>query len=206
MDDTLRIIQHLYDEVEDPSFEQRLAEDESLRQEYEALAATKEALDERAAPSPDEAVVDQLVATAAEATQDGGNDQSDRREAVSPAEDREARAPSRGWSRRLQGASAALAVLLVAGIAWLQLGDPLSMGTTASPTGSEEGAPATSTNQPAARTAGTLDNAASTDTEVPEWDDQEELVQIYRRIERLQSRSTSDAWGSTDRLVQQSQP
>lgn len=206
MDDTLRIIQHLYDEVEDPSFEQRLAQDESLRQEYEALAATKEALDERASPSPDEAVVDQLVATAAEAAQDGGGAQSDRREAVSSAEDREARSPSRGWSRRLQGASAALAVLLVAGIAWLQLGDPLSIGTAASPTGSEDGGPATSTTQPAARTAGTLDNAASTDTEVPEWDDQEELVQIHRRIERLQSRSTSDAWGSTDRLVQQSQP
>ena len=30
MDDTLRIIQHLYDEVDDPSFEQRLAEDETL--------------------------------------------------------------------------------------------------------------------------------------------------------------------------------
>jgi hypothetical protein len=212
MDDTLRIVRYLYDEDDDPSFEQRLADDEPLRQEYEALAETKEALDHRSSASPDEAVVEDLVATAAEAARQ----EEETGRAASPAADREARSPSRGWSRRLQGASATLAVLLVAGITWVQMGNPLSISPSATPTASDA-APATEPAggaqeatdravQPTDKAVGSIDNAASAGTDVPEWDDREELVQIHRRIERLQSRSTPGSWGGTQHLVQQSQP
>jgi hypothetical protein len=103
------------------------------------------------------------------------------------------------------------------------MGNPLSISPSATPTASDA-APATEPAggaqeatdravqptdkavQPTGGAVGSIDNAASAGTDVPEWDDREELVQIHRRIERLQSRSTPGSWGGTQHLVQQSQP
>jgi hypothetical protein len=91
MDDRLRLIRYLYDEeVDESALARRLSDDPDLYREYEELAATKRALDDRPARRPDAAV------------------------------DRPARAPSHAWARRLQPAGAALALLLVIGLGWWQ--------------------------------------------------------------------------------------
>jgi hypothetical protein len=114
MDDSLRILQYVYEEeVDDPSFVRRVNEDDDLRREYERLRETKEVLDRRSTPSPDPAVVDRVVDHAADAARE--------QDAKGPMPDRAARAPERGWGRRLQTASAALVLLLVVGLGWWQL-------------------------------------------------------------------------------------
>ena len=182
MDDTLRLIQHLYGEdVDDPAFVRRLREDEALRREYEELQDTKAALDRRASPSPDADVVDAVVDHAREAA---GSDETETRE---PAPDRAARAPEHQHRRRLQGVSAVLALLLVAGVGWWQFQTPAS-----APAGATANAPtAQSTN--VAPTGGEPDVTASDD--MPEWDDRDEVVRLHRRIEMLHTQNHSDGWG-----------
>lgn len=187
MDDSLRIIQHLYDEdVDEPAFSRRVAEDEELRQEYERLRETKEALDRRSSPSPDPEVVDRVVARAADAARDSGPPER--------APDRAARPQSREWTRRLQGAGATLAILLVVGLGWWQL----------RPTGADTADGESAAQQTEAVTA-TPERAQDRDA-IPEWDDRDEVVRLHRRIERLRTQSRSDAWGSDIQSVGRSRP
>lgn len=157
----------------------RLSEDDVLRREYDRLQETKEQLDRRPSPRPDPAVVDRIVDAARDAASSSR-----------PREDRPVRSPARTWSRRLQTASAALALALLVGLGWWQL-----------PGTSEPPDPAGPTAQRTAPTENrTLDAEA-----VPAWDDTDELVRIHRRIERLRTRSTPDAWG-TLQTVDQTRP
>lgn len=184
MDDRLRLIRYLYgEEVDESALVRRLSEDEDLYREYERLSATKRTLDDRPTRQPDPAVVDQVVDEAHTAAQS----------AVSPAEDRPARAPSSPWTRRLQTVSAALALLLLIGLGWWQgpgaPDDPVAESATPS---ALERAP-----QQAPTTAETR----TTDAEaIPAWDDGEELIRIQRRINRLRARSAPDRWGSLQRV------
>lgn len=188
MDDSLRIIQHLYDEdVDDPAFSRRVVEDDELRQEYEQLRETKEALDRRSSPSPDSEVVDQIVARAAGAARDSARPER--------APDRAARPRSREWTRRLQGAGATLAVLLVIGLGWWQL----------RPTGTEMTDGGGSAAQQTEAVTATPEQAQDTDA-IPAWDDRDEVVRLHRRIERLRTQSRSDAWGTGVQSVGQSRP
>ncbi|WP_263785658.1 hypothetical protein [Salinibacter grassmerensis] len=186
MDDRLRLIRYLYDEeVDESALARRLSGDEDLYREYEELAATKRALDDRPARQPDAAVVDQVVDEARTAAQS----------AAPPTEDRPARAPSHSWTRRLQPASAALALLLVIGLGWWQGG-----GTSGGPVADSAtpGAPQDEgTPQRAPATAETQTRDADA---IPAWDDGEELIRIQRRIDRLQARSAPDRWGSLQRV------
>lgn len=178
MDDTLRLIQYLYGEdVGDPSLVRRLSEDEDLRREFERLRATKAELDRRSSKQPDPAVVDRVVDAAGEAA-----------EGAPTAADRPARAPSRSWTRRLRGISAALALLLVVGLGWWQL-DGAAPGDAGS------------------QSAQGVTQAASTEEAdaVPDWDDSDELVRLHHRIERVRARSTSD-WGGGLQTVNRSRP
>ncbi len=53
MDDRLRLIRYLYDEeVDESALARRLSDDPDLYREYEELAATKRALDDRPARRP----------------------------------------------------------------------------------------------------------------------------------------------------------
>jgi hypothetical protein len=93
MDDSLRIIQYLYgDEVDDPDFPRRVAENDDLRREFDRLQETKDALDRRSPPSPDPDEVDQVVDRAAAAARPAAPSER--------APDRRARAPDRTWTRR----------------------------------------------------------------------------------------------------------
>jgi hypothetical protein len=190
MDDSLRLIQSLYGEdVDDPDFARRAAEDEDLRREREELRQTKEALDRRSSPSPDPAVVDRVVARAADAAAP-----SDRADGA-PAPDRPARAPDRAWTQRLQGAAAALLVVLLVGLGWWQLGpnEAAAPGPTASET-------------PPQSQSVAADGAQAASDDMPEWNDHDDLVRLHRRVETLRSRSRSDAWGTDLQTVDQAQP
>jgi len=185
MDDRLRLIRYLYDEeVDESALARRLSDDKALYREYEELAATKRALDDRPARQPDAAVVDQVVDDARTAA----------RSPAAPTEDRPARAPSHAWTRRLQPASAALALLLVIGLGWWQ-GGGMSDGPVADSV--TPGAIDASAQQAPATAAETQTRDADA---VPAWDDGDELIRIQRRIDRLQARSAPDRWGSLQRV------
>lgn len=177
MDDSLRLIQYLYGEsVDDPEFPQRAAEDEALRRELEELQATKAVLDRRSSPSPDPDVVDRVVDHAAQAARPD--------EAAAPAPDRAARAPDRRWARRWQNAGAALALVLAVGLGWWYVpGESASPDPATSEATPQQTAPATASSQ-----------SAQADEALPEWDDSDEVVQLHRRIELLQTQSRADAW------------
>jgi aspartyl/asparaginyl-tRNA synthetase len=132
-------------------------------------AIVKQVLDRRSTPSPDPVVVDRVVEHAAEAARED--------DARSPMPDRAARAPQRGWGRRVQTASAALVLLLVVGLGWWQL---RPAGTTGE------------TSAPQAATSGS-EQVQEADA-VPEWDDRDEVVRLHRRIEVLRTRSGSGGW------------
>ncbi len=108
MDETLRIVHHLYGEDTDPADLRRLLEDEALRQEYEALSEVKFHLDHRKRARPDAQVIDRIVAAAATPQRSATPHQR---------HDRAAR-PGRATRRfRAIGAvSAVLAVVLAVGI------------------------------------------------------------------------------------------
>jgi hypothetical protein len=183
MDDPLRLIQYLYGEDEDEStVARRLSEDEALYREYERLRETKERLDDRPARRPDPAVVDEVVDTARAAAQSSSP-------TPRPDEDRPARPPTRSWTRRLQMVGTALALGLFVGVGWWQLPETVDESTAVSaPDGL---APTASQSAPAT----TEERRGSTDA-VPAWDDSDDLVRINRRIERLQTQSGSDSWGT----------
>lgn len=183
MDDTLRLIQYLYDEdIDDAAIARRLSEDGDLYREYEHLRATKTRLDERAPHRPESAVVDRVVEEARTAAQNASP--APRRDG-----DRSARPPTRTWSRRLQMASAALALVLLVGLGWWQW-------------------PNTSAPSTAVSSAETVQRTAPVPAEtrdgrrerVPAWDDSDELVRIHRRIEQLRAHSTPDRWGTLQRV------
>lgn len=191
MDDTLRLIQHLYDE-DDSALAQRLTEDDALRREYEQLRDTKESLDQHSSPSPDPDVVDDIVDRAAEAASSSpdGNVPPDGRA------DRAARAPNRQSSRRLQGVGAVLALLLVAAVGWWQMD---AVQTTPASTA----ASSASSQKTKAATGG--EQMGESDG-VPAWDDRDDVVRLHRRIEMMRSRSDDGTWDGMPQPVDQAGP
>ncbi len=223
MDETLRIVHHLYGEDADPADLRRLLEDEALREEYEALSEVKFHLDHRKRARPDAQVIDRIVAAAATP-----------QHSATPHKrhDRAAR-PGRATRRfRAIGAvSAVLAVVLAVGIGLDQFQSFIpnaSQTDTAmeAPAAAEdaealeiqalsEDAPATAgTRQPeslrpgesralrpnapalpalAEREAAFLDDARDEAT-VPSWDEADELLRVHRRIEMIRARSLDLTW------------
>ncbi len=223
MDETLRIVHHLYGEDTDPADLRRLLEDEALRQEYEALSEVKFHLDHRKRARPDAQVIDRIVAAAAT---------PQHRATPHQRHDRAAR-PGRATRRfRAIGAvSAVLAVVLAVGIGL----DPFqSFIPGASQTDAVMEAPAAAENaealeirvssEEALATAGArqpeslrlvesravqpntpalaerakredafLDDARDEIT-VPSWDETDELLRVHRRIEMIRARSLDLTW------------
>lgn len=184
MDDSLRIVQYLYgEEVDDPDFPRRVAENEDLRREFDHLQDTKDALDRRPSPSPDPDVVDRVVERASEAAR-----------STPPGEratDRPARAPSRhGWRRRLQNAGAALALLLALGLGWWY-----------APGATESEGPASATTQQTEATTASSDQTPNAGA-LPEWDDRDQVVRLHRRIEALRTQNRTDGWGGVQPATQ----
>lgn len=188
MDDSLHIIQYLYgEEVDDPGFPSRVVENDDLRREFDRLQETKDALDRRSPPSPDPDVVDRVVDRAAEAARPAAPSRR--------APDRGARAPARPWTRHLQNAGAALALLLALGLGWWYAPGDAGPGEPAASASGTQQAPTTASSEP------TPDEEA-----LPEWDDRDEVVRLHRRIETLRTQSRSDAWGGTLQPASQTRP
>lgn len=189
MNDRLRLIQYLYDEDDAAAAPERWrGEDASLSREYEALRETKEALDRRPARSPDPEVIDRVVARAEAAAQSASEPAAptDR----SPAADRPPRAGEARRMRRLRGVSAAIAVLLMAGIGWW------AVSGTVGGDGPAPGSVVNATTQPAA------EGASGDEQAIPAWDDRDEFVRLHSRIERLQTQSQIETWDGRLQPVQ----
>jgi anti-sigma factor RsiW len=205
MDEPLQLLPYLYGELsseEEKAVEERLARDADLRQEYEELRAVKADLDERpasATASPDAATVDRIVEAAADASPAGSPADRIAEEAETrpdrPAADRPARTGAHGLPRRLQTVSAALALLLVVGVGWWQWSGTATQGPATAPssaTSSSAQVPAPGADR--ARTGG---DGSSRTASLPEWDEGDEVIQLHRRIELIQSRSTPSQWSGS---------
>jgi anti-sigma factor RsiW len=203
MDESLPLLPYLYDELspdEAAELERRLADDPALRREYEALRATKEHLDtHRAAhpsPEPDEAVVDAVVDAAAAAARDSDaartSGATPQPAAPAARADRPPQDPPQRSARRLQGVSAVLALLLVAGVGWWQWTAPAgpSPEEAATPT-----ARAPDRATPSAPAPDRRDVARS--ARLPDWDEGDEVVRLHRRIEVIESRSAPSQWNES---------
>lgn len=189
MDDTLHIIQHLYDEdVDDPSVLRRMTEDAELRQEYEDLRAVKDALDRRSSPTPNSDVVDRIVDHAAEAANPSSSQLEERR-----ASDRGAHTRDRRRTGRLRAISAALTLLLFVGLGWWQF-------RTDDPAAVNDAAPHQSESVSSA-----VDESRNAES-IPEWNDRDEVMRLHRSVEQLRTRSQSDAWDNALQSVDQERP
>ncbi len=185
MDTTLQLIQHLYEERDD-----RLDLDDALQQEYDELHAVKDVLDKREPASPDPEVVDRIVA-AAGTTRSAPDSEPERRREERPPRARDAQT----GTRILRRAGATLAVLLIAALGWWQWSGPSSPST--SPMTSESASPsfdaAAPESESARRSAGTVRSVS----DLPDWDEGDDVVRLHQRIEILNARSTASQWGSS---------
>jgi hypothetical protein len=194
MDDTLRIIQYLYGEdVDDPDFVRRVAEDDALRRECERLQEVKDVLDRRPSSSPDPEVVDRVVEQAAGTARAPAPDST----VDGRAPDRPAQTPDRDRARRLRRVGAVLAAVLLVGLGWWQwrLDVPAS-----SPTANESAA------QQSTESVAASDQPQVQSDDIPEWDDRDDMARLHRRIEALRTRSRPDAWGTDLQTVDQTRP
>jgi hypothetical protein len=205
MDEPLQLLPYLYGELsseEEKAVEERLARDADLRQEYEELRAVKTDLDERPASaraSPNAATVDRIVEAAADASPadrpaEEAETRPGRPAADRPAADRPARPGSHGLPRRLQTVSAALALLLVVGVGWWQWSGTASQGSA---TATSSAATSSSVQVPAPDADRARAGGSSRTASLPEWDEGDEVIQLHRRIELIQSRSTPSQWSGS---------
>ena len=192
MDKPLQLIQHLYGERDTAPWNE---DEEALQKEYDDLRAVKDALSRRDSASPDPEVVDRIVDAARAA---GGSAPSDAREAE--REDRAAReSPARGTTRLLRRAGAVFAVVLLAAVGWWQLGSLENDATRSAPpvAVSPESESPSAARAPSGTVAAQARNeTAASASELPDWDEGDDVVRLHRRIEVLNARSTASRWGN----------
>lgn len=196
MDDTLRIIRYLYDEEEQPEeVERRLAANDELRAEYEALHAVKKQLDRRPRQRPNAEVLDRITEAAGSGRTFSEEETESRHER---RQDREPARPSRSLRRRQwAGAAAAAAlVLIIVAVGLWQYPSALS----------EEGIESTPLATEQSDVAQQAPEQRVTETrhgELPAWDEAEDVVRLHRHIETLQARSRPGSWNAGTLPLQQ---
>lgn len=186
MDETLRIVRHLYGEEPDPeALKRRLTEDPALAREHDELAQVKAMLDEKPPSRPDASVLDAITAAAADAagSEPSGRPSRADREPVARTDDRAQPSGSR-LSRRLQQASLVAAAVLIAALGWWQLDD-----TTSS----------TSTEPIRAQTEQQLPPAAR---DLPDWDEGDDVVRLHRQLQVVNARSAPpSSWNGRSAVI-----
>ncbi|NBC87134.1 MAG: hypothetical protein GVY25_13170 [Bacteroidetes bacterium] len=182
MDETLRIVRHLYGEEPDPEdLRRRLRNDPALAREHDELAEVKELLDRKSTARPDASVLDSITEAAAAAAEPTASPAPAARRDRQPV-GRSDRSSST-LSRRLQQASLAAALVLVAALGWWQLD-------------TEEPA---STAPVSAQTESQLPPAAR---DLPEWDEGDDVVRLHRRLEVVNARSAPPtSWNDRSGLI-----
>jgi len=200
MDETLRIVRHLYGEEPDADdFERRVRETPNLARELDSLREVKALLDEKPPQRPDASVVDTIVAEAARAASNNAatdNASSDLAPAATPAA-RTDRAPRdrtagdrsasqrSGLSRRLQRVGLAAALILVAALGLWQFQSPSTDADSATRISAEM----EQQLPPAAR-------------DLPDWDEGDDVVRLHRRLEVVNARSASpSSWSSQPAMI-----
>jgi hypothetical protein len=196
MDETLRIVRHLYGEEPDADdFERRVRETPDLARELDSLREVKALLDEKPPQRPDASVVNAVVAEAARAASNSPVSNSpasspapaartDRTSRDRTAGDRSASQRS-GLSRRLQQVGLAAALILVAALGLWQFQTP--------PTDADSSARISAEIEqqlpPAAR-------------DLPDWDEGDDVVRLHRRLEVVNARSASpSSWSSQPAMI-----
>ena len=196
MDETLRIVRHLYGEEPDADdFERRVRETPDLARELDSLREVKALLDEKPPQRPDASVVNAVVAEAARAASNSPVSNSpasspapaartDRTSRDRTAGDRSASQRS-GLSRRLQQVGLAAALILVAALGLWQFQPP--------PTDADSSARISAEIEqqlpPAAR-------------DLPDWDEGDDVVRLHRRLEVVNARSASpSSWSSQPAMI-----
>lgn len=186
MDETLRIVRHLYGEEPDADdFERRIREQPDLARELDSMREVKDLLDAKPPQRPDASVVDAIVAEAARAASDTDSSRS-----ASP--DRTDRAPSdrsasqrSGLSRRLQQAGLAAALILVAALGLWQF----QSSSTSDDSATGISAEVEQQLPPATR-------------DLPEWDEGDDVVRLHQRLEVVNARSAStSSWSSQPAII-----
>lgn len=205
MDETLRIIRHLYGEDPDPEdLLRRLEDDPAIARELREMQEVKTLLDRKPNPGPDPAVLDTLTQAAADAAakrpvsgsttgadpaSDAGDDSESARApdraSQTPISPAPSRAPSRrsGMSRRLQQAAVIAAAVMLLVLGWWQIQPTAPTSQTTANTQALQDLP------PAAR-------------DLPEWDEGDDVVRLHRRLEVVNARSAPpSSWNSRSTLV-----
>lgn len=196
MNETLRIVRHLYGEEPDAEdLERRVRADPSLAQELDEMREVKAMLDKKSPQRPDASVIDAIVAEAAHAASDAsrtdpsGTDNASFSRAdrsPEPSESRERSAQRRsGLSRRLQQASLAAALILVAALGVWQF----QPADDASPVRAQTDQQLERQLPPAVR-------------DLPDWDEGDDVVRLHRRLEVVNARSApSPSWNDSPGLI-----
>lgn len=190
MDKELRIIRHLYGEDEHPEEVSRLlASDDALRKEYHELRVVKQQLDGRGRQRPDAGVLAHITEAAAQASTEGTEGTTSRRDRPPVARQRHRR-------RQRIGIAAAVAVVLMVSIGLWQWPGTES-GGPAQASKSESVAVAT---DPSSASAG--ESSSASGSNLPSWDEGDDVVRLYRYIETLQARSSPAHWDSAEMPIQ----
>lgn len=218
MEKKLQLIRHLYGEAEDHSALQPLLEDEEVKAEYQAMGEAKFILDHRHRERPDQQVLDQIFAVAAQ------DDIVSSPKGI--RKDRGAMPRQRFRNRRWLGAaSTVLALLVTVTIGYRWYAAPTSTETLlqapAADQALSESAEGFADRQlradekkEKAQLADMLDNAeplqeasapavagltaaslAKTDTTLPDWNDLDDIRRVERRIDVLLDESDEFNWG-----------
>lgn len=222
MEKKLQLIRHLYGEADDRSELQSLLEDEELKAEYQAMSEAKFLLDHSPRLRPDQQVLDQLFAVAAQ------DDIVSSPKGI--RKDRGAMPRQRPRNRRWLGATSTVLALLVTvtiGYRWYASPDSTEallqapMADEAQMNESEDGFAANplradekkekaqladrldheqslreETAPAVAELAGlTAASLAKTDTTLPDWNDLDEIRRVERRIDVLLDESDEFNWG-----------
>lgn len=219
MEKKLQLIRHLYGEADDHSALQPLLEDEEVKAEYQAMGEAKFILDHRQRERPDQQVLDQIFAVAAQ------DDIVSSPKGI--RKDRGAMPRQRFRNRRWLGAtSTVLALLVTVTIGYRWFAGPNATETLlqapvadqAQMNESEEGFAESrfraDEKKEKAQLADMLDNAeplqeamapavagltaaslAKTDTTLPDWNDLDDIRRVERRIDELLDESDEFNWG-----------
>lgn len=194
MDDRLRLLQHLYGDIEDPDERAQLLSDPALEAEWHALRATKQRLDERPTASPPAAVCVDICARAEAASREQSTAGAPDRQPAPRAAAEAAREPSRQAMAWTAGLALALGLL----VGTLVLTDPGADAVRVPEVADQrESSVGTYWGDDHASDLA-LTNEVPDD--LPAWDDGPEFQDLRYNMRVLNSRSPEQRWYSAPAL------
>lgn len=190
MDHRLRLVQHLYGDVDDPEERAQLLTDPALKAEWHALQATKQRLDDRPSATPTDAVCVDIFARAEAASREEGSRGAPDRQPAPRAAAEATRGPSRQAMAWTTGLALALGLLVGTFILTDWAGEDVRVPEVAdqqeSPMGTYWG-----DDHPS-----DLVLTGEAPDDLPAWDDGPEFQDLRYHMRVLNSRSPEQQWYS----------